>query len=41
MYPMLENRMACSLFVEDLIVENLSLQHLRKIQNGKVVKFAI
>lgn len=39
-YPMLESRMACSLLIEDLIVENLSLQHSRTIQKGKVVKVA-
>lgn len=36
-YPLLDMEMACSLYVEDLLVENLDLNHVRTV-NGKKVK---
>lgn len=39
-YPILECRTACSLLIEDKVIENLSLSRCRAIDNGKVIKFA-
>ncbi len=36
-YPMLEFKTACSLYLEDIIVRELGLEHTREIVNDKVV----
>lgn len=36
-YPMLEFKTACSLYVEDMIVSELGLEHTREIVNDKVL----
>ena len=36
-YPMLDNKAACSLYVEDLIVENLGLKQSREISGTRLI----
>lgn len=39
-YPILDYRIACSMLLEDITVDNLSLNKCRTIDNGKIVKLA-
>lgn len=35
-YPLLDSRVACSLFVEDVVVRELNVKHKRKLEDNKV-----
>lgn len=35
-YGMLDNRIACSLYAEDLLVENVEFEHVRTVEDNKV-----
>lgn len=35
-YPLLDYKMACSLFMEDIVVRELNAKHKRKVEDGKV-----
>ena len=35
-YPLVDYKIACSLFLEDIVVRELNAKHKRKIENGKV-----
>lgn len=35
-YPLLDFKIACSLFMEDIVVRELNAKHKRKVENGKV-----
>lgn len=35
-YPMVDYKIACSLFTEDIVVRELNAKHKRKVENGKV-----
>ena len=35
-YPMVDYKIACSLFAEDIVVRELNAKHKRKVENGKV-----
>lgn len=40
-YPLLDHKVACQLYIEDLVVSNLNLEQKRKDDNGKIININI